>query len=492
MFKNTLIYSFFDKLPLAIALHDLDFNLVFFNQAAETITGYSSQELLGKSINEVIYTLTDEKDIRLAFDHKMSQFLRGEIDFIQAMLNCQRKNGTTFYAEINLCYLKTTHSEPEGILFYARDISQEEEILKLQSIFPYVFNSMRQSCIVIDKNKKITHFNREAEDLLQISREEAIGKTPSDIYPIADYLRSRDLKPAAEMALEKEEPILDLTVTAAYGGEIKSLLIDAYQVRNEEGEIIGAMSFSRDITLLRNLEKELQIQEKLALIGQLAAATAHEIRNPLTVGLGFLELLKQAIEKETPKEKQLSYMKIIKDEMHLINKVIKEFLWLGKEKKDEKSLVEVNKLLNDILPILESEAIHFEVGIKIEIEPELPPIEGNPEQLKQVFFNLIQNAFQALKPQEGNLKVKAYYLVEENKVCVTFTDNGPGISLENIEEIFQPFFTTKETGSGLGLFICKRILERHKGEIKVKNNSKGGSVFIVTLPIYISDNNSGE
>lgn len=488
MYNSHLIHRFLDKIPLAIYLANTQAKIIFFNRAAEALSGYNRQEVLGKAIRELPRLFGQTDNFPSSLPTKVQQIIKGEIDFAQAILRCQHKDGFPYHVESNYFCLKGQNKNPQGVLVYARDISQEVTTLKLQRIFPYIFDSMRQCCIIIDKDKKITHFNRATEKLTNISRKEAIGKNPRDVFPVPQLINGcpLDKSPVSspELVLETGEALLDATLTTCWNGQIRELLVDIYPILDEDQEIMGAINFAKDITLFRTMEKELQKQEKLALIGQLAAATAHETRNPLAVAMGFLQLLEQGIKKNIAKDKQLSYLNLIKEELQLINKVTEEFLWLGKEKKDELHLLNINELIKNLIPILENKALSSELKLQLVLEPALPCVNGCPNQLKQIFLNLAQNSFQVLEPQKGRLKIKTAYLAKEQQVLISFSDNGPGMPEEVLEKIFDPFFTTNETGNGLGLFICKRIVDKHQGKIKAENLAEGGAEFIIMLPAY--------
>lgn len=487
MYNSNLIHKLLDKIPLAVYLTNKQCKIIFFNKASEILSGYTRQEVVGKSMIDLPKIFRSQIDAApVSLSTKIEQLIRGKTDFTQAIFHCQRKNGSSYHIEANYCSLKNQGNKIQGILVYTRDISHQIDTLRLQKIFPYIFDSMRQSCVIVDKSGKITHFNRATEKITNISRDEAIGKIPRDILPIPKlvngYSLDNNMEVRPEGVLKTKQPLVDIAVTTCCDGQTKELLMDTYPILDENQEIMGAINFAKDITLFRTMERELQKQEKLALIGQLAAATAHETRNPLTVAMGFLQFLEQGIEKGLPKEKQLSYVQVVKEELQLINKVTEEFLWLGKEKKDEMSKLNLNDLINNLRPILENKVLSSEVVLELELAPSLPEVTGYPKQLKQVFLNLAQNSFQVLKPKEGRLKIRTSHLTKDDQVLISFADNGPGIQPEVLAKIFDPFFTTNETGNGLGLFICKRIVEKHYGEIRVESSPEGGAEFIVTLP----------
>lgn len=221
-------------------------------------------------------------------------------------------------------------------------------------------------------------------------------------------------------------------------------------------------------------KKENELQ-KLELVGTLAASTAHEIRNPLTGIKGLVQLLS---EKHTNKEDQY-YFSVINDEISRINEIVSEFLILGKPTAQKTDIIDLRKIITDIEPLIISEANLNNVQYESSI-PETPIfVECTKDQLKQVLLNITKNAFESM--QEGRLSIKLIEL--PNKCQIKITDTGTGISDEDIEKIFQPFYTSKDLGTGLGLVVCKRILESFGGEVFITSKLNKGTQVDIFLPI---------
>jgi signal transduction histidine kinase len=228
------------------------------------------------------------------------------------------------------------------------------------------------------------------------------------------------------------------------------------------------------------LEEDRQyLNEKLTIIGELAAGMAHEIRNPLTSIRGFLQLIQS---KYDPNAMEQEYFAIIFSELDRINDIIKEFLALAKPSQAQLQITAFDQLLAEILLLAEQEAVLHEVCFTKDIAPDMPLLCLNPDQIKQVILNITSNAFQATG-RGGEVIVRSRFDDTTKQLITIVEDNGPGIPPDKLELIFEPFYTTKETGTGLGLTLSKRIIESHGGKIKVTSAINKGSRFLICLPV---------
>lgn len=252
---------------------------------------------------------------------------------------------------------------------------------------------------------------------------------------------------------------------------------------------------------LRSAQEQLLRSEKLSAVGQLAAGVAHEINNPLTTLLGYVQILQRDIPKGDKKER---YLRIMEEEINRVGKIVRGLLDFARQREPELQALNINEVIENTLLITEHQLHRFhEIKVEKNFSPSLPPVFGDKAQLQQVFINLIINASQAMD-QGGVLKITTKtndqfeFLMQKiiaekgpKKVVVEFTDTGCGIPKEIQNKIFDPFFTTKEPGkgTGLGLSVAQSIIEKHNGEIIVespvyKDPVRGnyGTTFKVILP----------
>jgi signal transduction histidine kinase len=303
--------------------------------------------------------------------------------------------------------------------------------------------------------------------------------------------------------IEKPVKELILGTEAVARGEL------GYHIPVTSADELGklAEAFNRMTRDLRESQERLILSEKLASLGTMAAGMAHEIKNPLVSLRTFTQLLQQKWEDKEFREK---FSTIIPHEIERINRIAESLLKFGRPMKPELTKVDINSLLEEVLLLFESECKKYNVRVTKKLA-ELPEISGDAGQLSQAFVNLIKNAIEAMHEKGGELIVKTdvgevvrlgkirrregikkgeeMVWGEEEElgkpipvVFVEITDTGEGISEENLKSLFDPFFTTKMTGTGMGLPITLRIIEEHRGSIKVRSRLGKGTTFIITLP----------
>jgi signal transduction histidine kinase len=220
-----------------------------------------------------------------------------------------------------------------------------------------------------------------------------------------------------------------------------------------------------------------QMQEKLESLGELAAGIAHEIRNPLTSIKGASNLLAGELKHLNLPSNQ-EYCNIIREEIDRLDHILLNFQYFTRPLRIEKELVDVDEIIWKTVKLAETGPVN--ITIRQQLSGNAPKVKADASLLKQVFLNLIKNADEACG-SDGELVIRTG--IHSPSVRISFTDNGPGIPAENLNRIFEPFFTTKSTGMGMGLAICRRIIQAHGGELEVKNRLPKGTEFTIVLPI---------
>ncbi len=220
-------------------------------------------------------------------------------------------------------------------------------------------------------------------------------------------------------------------------------------------------------------------KERLSILGQMASTFVHEFRNPLTAVLGFVKLIKS----EHP---DIKYLDIIDHEMNQLNSRISQFLHVSKKELIDTSETEFSllELYREIIDFLYASLLDGEVEIITDIDSELC-IRANQDEIRQVILNIILNSIDAVKNQEGQRVIKVSVKVNDEKIQMRISNNGPKIPKESISTIFEPFYTTKEFGTGIGLYVCKKIIEKHKGNISCLSNDEI-TIFEINLPLLKS------
>ncbi|MFC3038848.1 ATP-binding protein [Virgibacillus xinjiangensis] len=234
------------------------------------------------------------------------------------------------------------------------------------------------------------------------------------------------------------------------------------------------VSIFKDMTERKELEELMIRYEKMSDAGQLAAGIAHEIRNPLTSLKGFLQLLQAGVKGRD------EYYKIMLEEIEKMEKITTELLFVSKPLTDHLKMEPVTEMIRDVVTLMSTQAKIKGIDIShIAEEEDASFIYCDRSQVKQVLLNLIKNSIEAME-EPGRIVVKTIKNTEE--ICIQVTDEGAGVPDELIHKLGEPFFTTKKGGTGLGLMITKKILERHNGKLSVKRNEEKGSTFMISFP----------
>jgi len=311
-----------------------------------------------------------------------------------------------------------------------------------------ILYNLEEAIIVVDPEERVTMLNKSAEDLLSISRSEAVGKVFSNLH----FLISRN----------NSETILTVT------GRQYTIILSHSPIVDSRGSSRGNVILIKDITRLRELEVQQERDQRLKAMGEMATRIVHEIRNPLCSMQLFASMLEGEVENTPHKE----LARGISTGISSLNTILTNMLLFARPHKPSSKKIPIDRVVEESVVILTP----LIKARNIELKKSLRRYEvlGDEELLKQVFINVILNAVQAL-PNGGDLNVT----MEKSgtSVIVHVKDNGPGIDGADIEKIFNPFFTTKDTGTGLGLTIASQIMQAHGGYIKVHNGEERGSIF---------------
>lgn len=248
-----------------------------------------------------------------------------------------------------------------------------------------------------------------------------------------------------------------------------------------DGELVGTYIIAKDVTEKNQTEELLRKSEKLSAVGQLAAGVAHEIRNPLTALMGFVQLLTEEVSGRSTR-----YIEIMQNELSRIEMILSEMLVLAKPQAITYKPKDVTVMLDEVITLLETQAIIHNVSIELEALEELTQVECVENQLKQVFVNVIRNAIDAM-PSGGKLRIKASQA--QGKIQIVFHDEGKGIPAEVLKRIGEPFYTTKEKGTGLGLMVSHSIIQAHKGTLDIRSEVGSGTKVIILLPCCSTETN---
>jgi two-component system nitrogen regulation sensor histidine kinase GlnL len=342
--------------------------------------------------------------------------------------------------------------------------------------------SLRNGVLAVMRDGTVTVMNDVAYQILGLKRRPSdIGKPFSVVLKsqqdvcriVANAFELSHLPNRAELRLKSSGKVIGYTLS---------------QVRDSRGRITGATLFFKDLTRVEQLEERERLRDRLAALGEMAAAIAHEVKNPLAGIEVMAGILKRQLA-DSP-DAQCILGDIIK-EAKMANAIVLEVLDFVRPIRLQVERISIADAIRDAVTMAESHVPRGNVQVSVECPSHLPAIQGDPHQLRQIFTNLLTNAFEALGG-DGAVSIVAMPLLEEGPVGgepqgpmvqVEVTDNGPGMPADVIDKIFSPFFTTKPQGSGLGLAIVRKIVDAHDGRIDVGVAEGGGTRFCVTLPV---------
>ncbi|MDN4602794.1 ATP-binding protein [Paenibacillus sp. F6_3S_P_1C] len=263
-------------------------------------------------------------------------------------------------------------------------------------------------------------------------------------------------------------------LTVRYGSNVfQSRTVPIYALSPEPREAIGAMLIIQDITELEMLRSELDNVDRLSLVGQMAASITHEVRNPMAVVRGFLQLMQ-----EKSPESLDHYYRIVLEELDRANSIINDFLSLAQNRIAEKEESQLHDIIHELSPLLWADANLRGQSIEFILAHDVPKLHLNSKEIKQVVLNLARNGMEAMN-EKGVLTLETRLVDDTVELCVR--DTGPGIPRVKKEKLFEPFFTTKAKGTGLGLSMCLSIVERHNGTITVESEEGQGTTFKVAF-----------
>ncbi|MGE6597272.1 PAS domain-containing sensor histidine kinase [Bacillus proteolyticus] len=332
---------------------------------------------------------------------------------------------------------------------------------QLEKYFVHIFDAFSHHVTFIDNKGNITLCNQAAADDFGVIRNSIIGK------PIQQLLNLPEEQIKAIETLKTGTEIYNEEVLDKNYGIVNNRII-----RDYNGEIFRVISVFHYL----NTERD---AEKFSLAGRIAAGIAHEVRNPLTTVRGYLQFLQDSV---SPSNKEL-FKSLLIPELDRANSIITKFLAISKTREFTREPFPINTFLREyIQQLLASEVFLHNISIDYDFSTELDGVLVNIDrhELVQVFLNLFQNAIDARGERPLSIQISSYRL--DNFVRITFTDNGTGVPPAIQEYIFDPFFSTKDSGTGLGLSVTKKIIQNHNGTLKMSSN-QNGTTFTISIPI---------
>jgi two-component system sensor histidine kinase PilS (NtrC family) len=357
--------------------------------------------------------------------------------------------------------------------------AKQKDMAALEMLKENIIQNISSGLVALDEDSKIIVFNRGAERIFNIDSRDAIRKDISDIIPhIMPYLKVHSPHKFSQLSYKgKEDQQIDL-------------LLNISPLKEYDGSNKGKILVFQDTTRIREMEQEVKRMEDMAMLGELAAGIAHEIRNPLASISGSIQVLNDSLSREEAHINR-RLIEIVLREVSRLDHLVNDFLQFARPQRIEIEEFELNQLIMDTLYLFQNSqswSEHLDIETKI-----MSPlkIKSDPHQLKQVFWNIFLNASEAM-PKGGLISISAQKETDfksssesVESVRIKIEDNGPGLDPKIAKDIFKPFSTTKKDGSGLGLAIVKRIVEGLGGKVSGENMAREGTTITIRLPVSI-------
>jgi len=404
----------------------------------------------------------------------------------------RRKDGSTFWGII-----KMTTFDPEApqkrVIAAVMDISErkrlEKELFKEKELFEVTLMSIGDGVICTDKEGKVTFINKTAQMLTGWSEEEAIGKPLKEVFHIVNEFTRERCEDPVEKVLKtgKVVGLANNTVLISKDGTERILADSGAPIKDKEGNIIGVVLVFRDVTAQRKLESETARMERLESIGILAGGIAHDFNNLLMGMLGNISLLKTRI---PPDNSEYRYLEDLERVVIQAKSLSQQLLTFSKGGKPIRKPLNMAELIHKTVRFALSGS---DIRCEFYIQDGLWMVNGDENQLSQVISNIVINSRQAM-PSGGRLIVKAENvsikdesipLKEGDYVKITIQDTGMGIPKEYLNRVFDPYFTTKQKGSGLGLTVAYSIVKDHEGHITIDSELGKGTIVEIYLPAIL-------
>ena len=356
------------------------------------------------------------------------------------------------------------------------------QALEESDIYSALFNSLDEGHVIIDEKGVVVMANQRVFSLVPYQRK--YRNRPLEGMTLRESISDEDLCSYVENVIKGEDKGEKRDFTIQVGAELRTLRVSfrrLYSTSNQYMDIIIS-DISEDI----RKETRLRRSESLASMTTMAAGVAHEIKNPLAAMQIHTQLMRKAFQRygSLDEEKADKYLAVIEEETEHLNKIAVDFLYAVKPLDVELRLGSLNEEIDEVVSFLLPEAEEKKISVETKLDSFIPRIEFDARLVKQALLNLVQNAFAAM--DDGG-KLLIYSKNEGDFISLRIKDTGCGIPEEKLSKIFEPYFTTKASGTGLGLTLVYKIMKEHNGDIHVKSEVGKGTEFILEFPVPVSE-----
>ncbi|PEP99126.1 PAS domain-containing sensor histidine kinase [Bacillus toyonensis] len=461
--KEEELHTILQNMPVMVDALDYNGDFVLWNRECEIVTGYTAEEIIGNP--NALQLLYPDHNYRHQIQNK---FLTRGKNFRDWEMSLTCKNGeikTIMWSNISEQFPVT------GFSYWAVgvDITHlkaiEEQLKQQTSELELIFKALPDLCFLTEDDGTIIDYKAGSPTKFYVPAEAFMGKKFYEILP----------SPVAQQFQEAIRQLKDegKNVIVEYPLTINGS-IDFFEARCLPLLQDKIMIIVRDITERKKAEELLNKSDTLAAIGQLAAGVAHEVRNPLTVIKGFIQLF------QINKEDQEKYFDLMLSEIERIEAILQEFLSIAKTDEINTEKKNIYQIFKNVVSLINTKAIMTNIQVELFTDSEEIIIECSENQLKQVFINILQNSIEAmLNGGKISIHIKE---IHKNGVIISVIDEGIGIPEERIKRLGEPFYSTKEKGTGIGLMLNYKIIESHQGTISIISEVGVGTTVTIYLP----------
>lgn len=471
--NNEKLSDILDSIPIAICTYNKNNEISFVNERFEQLFKCSRESLLGLGNKEV----SEAFDMEVRYEDDLCYIVNSKEEDLKNIIRAYRDASGE---EVNI--VLNTHKINDGILVLLSDVEHEQEIENLNLQAQTILNSINVPTMIIDSEDCIVACNNYFLNLIDLDSVDINKISIQDLYEMLRISCPNDIDKASSENLDKE---VEDWIIETINGEKRRIKATISEITNIQHNTLGKIFVFENISKRKEEELKLINQEKLALIGQMGATIVHETRNFLSTIKGNSQLIGLYAKDERVKQ----YAKKINTSTDEVNRIISDFLCLSKPKDAVMEEMAVCDLLRSMECTIETSSLMKGIEIQFVYNIDDRYILCDESQIRQVVLNISKNAMEAMiEVSKPKLIVESGIIKGNDNVYIRISDNGIGMKKETLEKIGIPFFTTKHSGTGLGLSVCYNIIKNHGGYIKVDSKESEGTSFTIVFPEINDDN----
>ena len=471
--------EFFESLREGIFFSTPDGQVLDANPALVRMLGYETKADLQTQNFREMYADPSERD---ALIRELES--RGSVQDREIVM--RRKDGSHVYCLASGFAIRDTFGRVVRLQGTLVDITERREIEKRlhqeQEFVRHLIACFPDMIVVFDRNGCFTYVSPLVTEVLGVSPEEFVGQPNHFRVHPEDQRKSHEIFQQL-ISGQSQSAQMEFRVRHA-DGSWRIFRASAGPLFDADGKISGTVASVRDITETKGFEQQLQQKEKFASMGQMMAGAAHELNNPLTAILGVSDLLRERATDDASRRQ----IDIVLQQARRAAAIVQNLLAFAVPSGQKRGKVKINDLVRQVIESHQAALQQKQIAVDVAVSGPLPEVEGDSKLLSQVFTNILLNAEQAISAVRDRGTIRISISHSENSLLVVFADDGPGISQEIVDKIYDPFFTTKRPGggSGLGLTICLGVIKDHGGRIEVQTQEGAGATFKIMLPAAVA------